>query len=130
MSAHPVAVARRATRRRLEASDEAGFTLIELLITVVILPIVIGGIAAALLSVFGLQSQTQNRIGDSNDALISSSQFNKDVQGAQEIETTTAPACGVSGQTQLLGLEWGLDASGNYQTVVSYVIVPNGNTNR
>ena len=34
---------RRATRRRVEGNDEAGFTLIELLITVVILPLVLGG---------------------------------------------------------------------------------------
>jgi Tfp pilus assembly protein FimT len=127
--AHPVAVARRATRRRVEGNDEAGFTLIELVITVVILPIVIGGIAAALLAVFGLQNQTQNRIGNSNDALVSSSTFNKDVQSAQQIETSTTPACGDSGQTQLVGLEWGLDGSGNYQTVISYVLVPSGNTN-
>ena len=126
--AHPVAVARRATRRRAAENDEAGFTLIELVIVVVILPIVIGGIAAALLSVFGLQDQTQNRIGDSNDALISSSTFNKDVQSAQQIETTTTPACGGNGQTQLVGLEWALDASGNYDTVVSYVLEPQGNT--
>ena len=94
------------------------------MITVVILPIVIGGIAAALLSVFGLQNSVQNRIGDSNDQLVSASTFNKDVQSAQMIETTTTPACGVAGQTQVLGLEWGLDTSGNYQTVVSSGFVP------
>jgi prepilin-type N-terminal cleavage/methylation domain-containing protein len=126
--AHPVTVARRATRRRVAGEDEAGFTLIELVIVVIILPIVLGGIATALLSVFGLQDQTQNRIGDSNDEQVSSSTFNKDVQSAQEIETATTPACGSSGQTQLVGLEWGLDASGNYQTVVSYVLVPNDKT--
>ena len=59
----------------------------------------------------------------------SASTFNKDVQSAQEIETATTPACGTSGQTQLVGLEWGLDANGNYQTVVSYVLVPNGSEN-
>ena len=63
-------------------SDEAGFTLIELVVVVAILPLVIGGITAALLGVFGLQNQTTNRIGDSNDVLTSSSFFNKDVQSA------------------------------------------------
>ncbi len=126
--AHPVAVARRATQRRA-AGNDAGFTLIELVIVVVILPIVIGGIAAALLSVFGLQDQTQNRIGDSNDEQVSSSTFNKDVQSAQQIETATTPACGGSAQTQLVGLEWGLDANGNYDTVVSYVLGQYGSSN-
>ncbi len=125
---HPVTVARRATRRRVDGNDEAGFTLIELIIVVVILPVVLGGIAAALLSVFGLEDQTQNRIGDSNDEQVSSSTFNKDVQSAQLIETSTTPACGTSGQTQLVGLEWGLDGGGDYQTVVSYVLAQNGTT--
>ena len=121
-----LAAARRATRRRIEGHDEAGFTLIELIITIAILPIVIGAISVALLSVFNLQGSVNSRIGDSNDELVSASVFNKDVQSAQEIETATTPACGISGQTQLVGLEWGLDANGNYQTVVSYVTAPDG----
>jgi len=130
--AHPVTVARRATRRRAAGEDEAGFTLIELLVTVVILPLVLGGIAAALLAVFGLQDQTQNRIGDSNDAQVGSATFNKDVQSAEQVTTAgfaTAAGCGSptygpsGAQTQLLGLQWGANsaANGGYQTVVSYV---------
>src|ERR1700683_4623911 len=103
--AHPVTAARRATRRRVAAEDETGFTLIELLIVVVILPIVIGGIAAALLSVFGLQDQTQNRIGASDDAQVGSANFNKDVQSAVELTSMSTPGCGTSTQNQLLGLE-------------------------
>ncbi len=97
-----------------------------MIVVVAILPLVVGGITMALLTVFGLQNQTTNRIGDSNDALTSASYFNKDVQSAQEIETLTTPACGTSGQTQLLGLEWAQDANGVYDTVVSYVLT-NGN---
>ncbi len=119
---HPIAAARRSSRRRMRQGDESGFTLIELIVTVTILPLVVGGIAVALLSVFGLQNQTTNRIGDSNDVLISSSLFNKDVQSAQQIETSTTPACGNSTQTQLLGMQWALDANGSYDTVVSYVL--------
>ena len=121
---HPVSVARRGTRRRLEGDNEAGFTLIELVMTVAILPIVVGAIAVALLSVLNLQGSVSGRIGNSNDELVSASTFNKDVQSAQEIETATTPACGTSGQTQIVGLEWGLDANGSYQTVVSYVTAP------
>ena len=141
MLAHPVAVARRATRRRAAGNDDAGFTLIELVITIVILPIVLGGIAAALLSVFGLQDQTQNRIGDSNDAQVGSANFNKDVQSAEQLTTasfSTAPGCGGgANETQLLGLEWaansavpaGTGNSGGYDTVVSYVVTPWGSAN-
>jgi prepilin-type N-terminal cleavage/methylation domain-containing protein len=127
--AHPVTLARRATARRLEGSDE-GFTLIELLITVVIMPIVVGAITIALLSVFGLSDQTQKRVGDTNDAQIGSITFNKDVQSAENQETLTAPACGTSGQVQLLGLEWGTNTSapGGYDTVVSYITSQTGKT--
>ena len=106
--------------------DDAGFTLIEMVVVIAILPLVVGGLAATLLAVFGLQNSTANRIGDSNDALISSSFFTKDVQSAQKVETLTTPACGSGSQTQLLGMEWSLDANGSYDTVVSYVLV-NGN---
>jgi len=125
-SFHPVAVARQATRRRSASTDETGFTLIELLVVVVILPIVVGGISLALLSVFGLQTQTTNRITDSNDEQAASASFNRDVQSAQQITTQSTPACGTSSQTQLLGLEWGSNSSapGGYQTVVSYVSTP------
>jgi len=124
--AHPVTVARRATRQRVTGNDEAGFTLIELLIVVVILPIVIGGIAAALLSVFGLQDQTQNRIGASDDAQVGSANFNKDVQSAVQLTSMKTPGCGAATQDQLLGLEWGANtaAPGGYDTVVSYVLIP------
>jgi len=125
---HPVIAARRATRRRVAVQGESGFTLIELMIVVVILPIVVGGISVALLSVFGLQNQTNNRIGDSNDELVSSSTFNKDVQSAQQVETVTAPACGSTGQ-QLLGLEWNQNTTTTtYETVVSYVTITTGTT--
>ena len=91
-----------------------------------ILPIVVGGISVALLSVFGLQNQTSNRIGDSNDELVSSAAFNRDVQSAQQIETLTTPACGSTGQ-QLLGLEWDLNTTTTtYETVVSYVQTTTG----
>jgi prepilin-type N-terminal cleavage/methylation domain-containing protein len=126
---HPVVRARQATRRRLEGHDDGGFTLIELLIVVTILPIVVGALAFALVSVLGLQKQTSDRIGDSNDELVASSAFNKDVQSAQQIQTVTAPACGATGQ-QLVGLQWGQNTTtATYETVVSYVKVTTGTTN-
>jgi prepilin-type N-terminal cleavage/methylation domain-containing protein len=116
----------------MQGGEESGFTLVELLIVVVILPVVLGGITAALLAVFGLQDQTQNRISDSNDAALGSATFNKDVQSSEQVTSAgfaTAPGCGSStygpsgAQTQILGFEWALNSSatGGYQTVVSYV---------
>ncbi len=132
---HPIVRARQAMRKRLAATtphDSEGFTLIELVIVVAILPVVVGGIAVALLSVFSLQNSVSNRVSDSDDALVASSVFNRDVQSAQMVTSDpnpadpAAPACGTSTQTQVLGLEWGANPAfvGGYQTVVSYVETP------
>jgi len=114
------------------APGDEGFSLIELLVVVAVLPIVLGGIAAALISVFTLQSTVANRVGDSNDALVASASFNRDVQSAAQMTTQSTPAaCGSlgSGQSQLLALEWGSNSLpqgsggpvGGFDTVVSYI---------
>ncbi len=130
-STHPVSAARRATRRRLKGDDEGGFTLIELIVTVTILPIVVGGIAVALISIFSLQTSVNNRVGDSNDSLVAAVNFNRDIQSAEQMTTSPTVACGPTpaptpAETQILGLEWGANttAPGGYDTVVSYVSVP------
>ena len=79
-SFHPIVVARQAARRRREYGADAGFTLIEMVVTIAILPIVVGAIAVALISVFSLQGTVSSRVTDSNDALVASAYFNKDVQ--------------------------------------------------
>jgi len=129
---HPIAAARRAARRRLEGDNEAGFTLIELIVVITILPIVVGAISLGLLSVFSLQGSVTKRVSDSNDSLVASAYFNKDVQSTEMMTTAATVACGPTpaptspAQTQLLGLEWGANTSapGGYDNVVSYVSVP------
>ena len=127
VSAHPIARARATTRSRLsptraERSDEDGFTLIELIVVVAIMPIIVGAMVAALLSVISFTPGIENRISDSADAQIVTSSFNKDVQGATMLTTDASPtnpsACG-SG-TQLLGIQY---ANG---TEVSYSLVTAG----
>jgi prepilin-type N-terminal cleavage/methylation domain-containing protein len=119
---------------------EGGFTLIELLIVTVVLPIVVGGIAVALISVLSLQGSVSNRISDSADAQVVSSTFNTDVQDASMITVPTqgagyiasnSPApCetaiqNASSDPQVLGLQWGGGQTGVTQTEVSYVEVGN-----
>ena len=103
------------SRRR--SQSEHGFTLIELLIVVTIMPLIVGALAAGLISVFSLQSGVSNRLGDSADAQVVAASFTKDVQSALNITTNATPLCGPATQTQLLGLEWG---EGTYE-VASYV---------
>jgi Tfp pilus assembly protein PilE len=106
--------------------DDHGFTLIELLIVCMITPVIIGGLALALIALLSLSQGTQHKISDSADAQIISSYYEKDVLGAEQITTSaTATQCGTG--TQLLGLEWNFSQqTGQYQTVVSYVLVSAG----
>jgi hypothetical protein len=116
-------------RKRRQHGVE-GFSLVELLIVVTILPLVVGGLAVGLLSVFSLQSSVSNRLGNTGDSQVVSSYYENDVQSAAEI--TTAPSnssaeCGPANQMQLLGLEWKPFSSGGaYQDVVSYADVKVG----
>lgn len=91
--------------RRSEGGEE-GFTLIELLITVVILPLIVGALTLALVSVFSLQGGVASRISDSGDAQTVSANFANDVQSAALLTTdstsTNPPPCGSS--SQILGL--------------------------
>ena len=105
-------------RRILRCQAEGGFTLVELLIVVVVLPIVVGAIALALMSVLNLQGGVSNRLSNSADAQIVSAHFVSDVQGASLITTTASPTspvdCGTS--SELLGM-----VLGSGQTEVSSV---------
>ena len=107
---------------RVEQSDEGGFTLIELIVVIAIMPIIVGAMVAALLSIISFTPGIENRISDSADTQVVTTSFNKDVQGATMLTTDATPtnpsACG-SG-TQLLGLQY---ANG---TEVSYSLVSTG----
>ncbi len=108
-----------ASRRRL-ARDE-GFSLIELLLVIVIVPIVIGSMALAIISALQQQTTVSNRLADSSDSQLTSALYVRDVQSATMVTTSgsaTSPVpCG-SGTTFLLGLNWNKPSGG--QNVVSY----------
>jgi prepilin-type N-terminal cleavage/methylation domain-containing protein len=107
--------------------SEDGFTLIELIIVVAVVPLIIGAISLALISVLSLQAGVSNRISDSADAQVVSANFQKDVESAEMITTqpSSTPQCGTG--TQLLGLEWNQQGT-VYENIVSYVKVDNGST--
>lgn len=100
-------------------------TLIELLVTLLILPLVIGGLAFGLIAVFSLQSTVSGRITDSGDAQTLSASFSKDVQSAQALTDNATPTCGTG--VQLIAFEWGA-TSGTYLNYVSYNSLQNGST--
>jgi prepilin-type N-terminal cleavage/methylation domain-containing protein len=120
---------------RVQSDD--GFTLIELIIVTLIIPVIIGAITLALMSVLGLQTSSSSRIAQSGDAQVVSSNFETDVQDASYIttdSTSTSPVtCESSSQAadqfvfsvqENLSSAQALLGSGNGQTEVSYLEVP------
>ena len=89
---------------------------------VAIMPIIVGAMVAALLSIISFTPSIENRLSDSADAQVVTTNYDKDIQGATMLTTdatsTNPPACGPG--TQLLGI---LYASG---AEVSYSLVTQG----
>ena len=116
---HPITAMRHVTRQRIEGADEAGFTLIELVVVVAVLPVIVGGLVAGLLSVMNLSPSISNTLSDSGDAQVLSTSFDKDVQSAQMITGAATPsnpaACGLG--TQVLGLQYGGGTEVSYSLV-------------
>ncbi|HUC15690.1 MAG TPA: prepilin-type N-terminal cleavage/methylation domain-containing protein, partial [Acidimicrobiales bacterium] len=136
-----------AARRRRRGA--AGFTLTELLVSVAILSIIMGAIAAAFIVTIDNEGSVQNRITDSSAAQIASAFYTRDIQSSFEISTPGAagsdswPGSNVIGAPPtpdngpplcppptsglnndfLLGLSWN-NAGTQTETVVSYWVTP------
>lgn len=115
-------------RRRLVQHGDEGFTLIEVLVVIVILPLVVGAIAAGMMSLFTNSGTTQTRLNDSHDAQITSTYFVRDVQSAQYVSTSTTPLCGTA--AQLLGVSWSSLTSGGtvITNAATYSVDPSADT--
>ena len=82
--------------------SESGFTLIELLVVLVIMPLIIGAIAAVVVTGLLNQQSVSSRMTDSTSAELASAYFVRDVQSANFVTTDTdlagnpnnAPPCG------------------------------------
>jgi prepilin-type N-terminal cleavage/methylation domain-containing protein len=66
---------------------DSGFTLIELLVVLVILPLIIGAVAEAIIVSFQNEPSTSNRLSDTTNAQLTTQYFVRDVQGATEVTT-------------------------------------------
>lgn len=94
----------RVRRVRQADADQRGLTLPELLVSVVILGLIVGPLAAAM--IFFLQNgETANRVfRDDSTARLAASYFTADVQSAATVVTTTAGQCGTG--TPIATLRW------------------------
>ncbi len=110
---------------------EAGFTLIELLVVLVIMPLIIGAIAAAIIISEQDSGVASGRLSDSASAQTFSEYYVRDVQGAGLVTTDAAAAsptqvCGagtVPNQSLVLGLYRAPTASSNVLSV-GYWLIP------
>lgn len=96
-----------------------------------LLPLIIGAIAIAVVSLIADQPVTSSRVSDAADAQTVANYFDRDVQSAAQLTTSAVVAgqCGPGGQ--LLGLRWNENAqTGQYNSVVSYVEVTVGTTHQ
>ena len=120
----PSSVCRRSHPTASSDETSAGFTLIELVIVTAVLPLVIGAIAVGVISVFSLQPSVSNRLTDSGDAQVIAIDFQRDVQSATMLTTSSSPQspapCGTG--VEVLGLQLGPS------TEVTYAAAPNGST--
>jgi prepilin-type N-terminal cleavage/methylation domain-containing protein len=126
--------------RRLR--DTSGFTLVELLITMVVLGIIVGPLAGAMIVYLRNTGAVAQRLGESHDAQIAAAYFAQDVQSVgvrdwtaypyplkQSVERNVAATgglypCGAAGTpTALLRLAWDdpTSATDRRTVVVSYV---------
>jgi prepilin-type N-terminal cleavage/methylation domain-containing protein len=118
-------------RRNFRDDQEAGFTLVELLVVVVILPLVVGAICVALLSVMTEENSVASKVSNSGDTTVLAANFVKDVQSAQYLTTNPSVAGPASCATtaSILSLQWPV-AGTNNTAVVSYAVVTQGTSSR
>lgn len=102
-------------------NEDAGFTLVELLVSMVLLPIVMGGLVVMLIAVFQTQSSVANTLTGSDDSSVASTLVNQDVASSTAVTSESAIACGSVGFKQILGTKDSLTSD-----ISSYVLVTNG----
>jgi prepilin-type N-terminal cleavage/methylation domain-containing protein len=109
-------------RRTAYHADDSGFSLIELLVVVAILPLVIGAISVALLTVFSNENAATNSLTSSSDAQVASAAFVQDVQSAVWITTVNLDVCGgaPAGAALIVSLSPDNLSSGSIQNIISY----------
>jgi cytoskeletal protein RodZ len=99
--------------------SEDGLTLVELIVVIAVIPLIVGAISVALITVISQTNTATAKTTDSGDATVFSTNFSPDVVGASEVTTYTGaltpPICG--GGSTVVSLQWGTSP-----TVVTYAV--------
>jgi hypothetical protein len=106
------------------------------MIVTLIVPLIIGAMTLALISIFSTENSVSGRVSGSGDAQVVSSNFETDVQGASMLIAPTPTPGAPTGQspatcgsgTEVLSLQSGTPQNGVYPTLISYVTVQQGTT--
>src|SRR5205823_5391884 len=99
----------------LRRRHDGGFTLVELLISVTILGILIAAIANAMFVALHATVSANDRLTESNDALVAATYFDDDVQGAQSVSVGTTANCGSAACSAFVQVNLTVrEQSGNY----------------
>ena len=87
-------IRRQRRRDRLRTHGDEGFTVIELVVVLIVIPLLIGGVAEALIVSYNTESTNSNRLSDTLSAQVSQEYFVRDVQGASYITTADNSTAG------------------------------------
>lgn len=79
--------------RSVRSPDEDGFTIVELLVGMVVLAILMGAVAAALVVGLRTTDETTERLNESHDVQISSAYLANDVQSAASVQVAGGGNC-------------------------------------
>lgn len=105
------------------SDSEEGFTLIELLIVVVVLAIIIGTMAGAMIVGIRTTNATIQRLSESHDAQNSAAYFVSDMQSAVTTTVGSHNGCG-SPPSPLVSFEWtdylGVDSTDAKERIATY----------
>ncbi len=114
-----------ATRFRRAQSD-AGLTLVELLVVLVITPLVLGGTAVGLLSMFATERNVGSMMDSASKAQIASAQLSTDLKTASAATQSRVPSCGPSAINGIPVTQQVALMSEDGSSVVAYVNATDG----
>jgi prepilin-type N-terminal cleavage/methylation domain-containing protein len=106
--------------------NDDGLTLVELIVVIAIIPLVVGAVSVALITVISQTNTATAKTTDSGDATVVSANFGPDVLGSSEVTTysgspaLTPPICG--GGSTVVSLQWGTSPTVTSYSVQSQVL--------
>jgi len=113
-------------RLNQRAQNDSGLTLVELLVVLVITPLVLGGTAVGLLSMFSTEHAVGSMMDSASKAQIAAAQLSTDLKAASAATQSRTPSCGPSTMNGIAVTQQVALMSEDGSTVVAYVNATDG----